>query len=69
MITTSALCAHLEGTFGARLDIARRTYDREPTVENEIRKFEAQRAYNTVYGILYEFEEANSATDHDNTSC
>ena len=60
MITTSELTAHLEGTFGARLDIARRAYDREPTVENEIRKFEAQRTYDTIYGIVYEFNEANT---------
>ena len=69
MITTSALCAHLEGTFEARRDIAQEVYNRDPNTENSIRLEEAERSYNTLYGILYEFEEANSATDNDNTSC
>ena len=69
MISTSALCAQLEGTFEARYNIAKTNFNRDPSEENRIKFYEAQRTYDTVYGILYEFEEANSATDHDNTSC
>jgi len=68
MISTSALCAQLEGTFEARYNIAKNNFNRDPSEENRIKFYEAQRAYDTVYGILYEFGEAN-ATDHDNTSC
>ena len=69
MITTSALCANLEGTFEARYNIAKRNFERDPNSENRIKFYEAQRTYDTIYGMLYEFEEANSATDNDNTSC
>jgi hypothetical protein len=68
MISTSALCAQLEGTFEARYNIAKNNFNRDPSEENRIKFYEAQRAYDTVYGILYEFGESN-ATDYDNTSC
>lgn len=61
MITTSELMAHLEGTFEARYDIAKRNWDRAHTEENRIVLQEARKAYDTVYGILYEFSEANSS--------
>ena len=60
MITTSELTAHLEGTFSARYDIAKRNFERDPTEENRIKYYEAQRTYDTLYGILYEFDEANT---------
>lgn len=63
MITTSELTAHLEGTFKARYDIAQREYNRDPNTEKSIRLEEAERTYNTVYGILYEFDEANGVYD------
>lgn len=69
MISTSALCAHLEGTFHGRLESAKRAVEYNPSDENRIRLSEIQQAYDLVYGMLYEFEEANSATDYDNTSC
>lgn len=69
MITTSALCAHLEGTFHGRLEAAKRAVSYNPTDENRIRLSEVQQAYDLIYGILYQFEESNSATDHDDTSC
>ena len=69
MISTSALCAQLEGTFEARYNIAKTNFNRDPSEENRIKFYEAQRTYDTVYGILYEFEESNSATDNDYTSC
>lgn len=61
MITTSELMAHLEGTFSARYSIAETNYDREPTTENYIRMQEARKSWDTVYGILYEFSEANTS--------
>ena len=69
MITTSALCANLEGTFEARYNIAKRNFERDPNSENRIKFYEAQRTYDTIYGMLYEFEKANSAVDYDDTSC
>ena len=59
MITTSELTAHLEGTFSARYSIAETNYDREPTQENYLLMQAAKEAYDTVYGIIYEFDEAN----------
>lgn len=61
MITTSELMAQLEGTFEARYNIAKNNFNRDPSQENRIRFYEAQRAYDTVYGILYEFSEANTS--------
>ena len=69
MITTSALCAHLEGTFEARYNIAKDNYNRNQNDENYFRLQEAAKAYDTVYAIIYEFEESNSAIDNDYTSC
>ena len=66
MITTSALCAHLEGTFYGRLEAAKRAVEYNPSDENRIRLSEIQQAYDLVYGILYQFGESN-ATDNDNT--
>lgn len=60
MITTSELTAHLEGTFSARYSIAETNYDRNPTQENYIRMEEARKAFDTVYGVIYEFNEANT---------
>ena len=60
MITTSELTAHLEGTFSARYSIAETNYDRNPTQENYIRLEEARKAFDTVYGVIYEFNEANT---------
>lgn len=60
MITTSELTAQLEGTFKARYDIAKRNFERDPTEENRIKYYEAQRTYDTLYAIIYEFDEANS---------
>ena len=60
MITTSELTAHLEGTFSARYSIAETNYDRNPTQENYIRMEEARKAFDTVYGAIYEFNEANT---------
>ena len=60
MITTSELTAHLEGTFSARYDIAKRNFERQPTEENRIKYYEAQRTYDTIFGIVYEFNEANT---------
>ena len=62
-ITTSELTAHLEGTFKERYDIAKRNWDRSHTEEHRIVLQEAQRTYDTVYGILYEFDEANGVYD------
>lgn len=59
MISVNELTAHLEGTFSARYSIAETNYDREPTQENYIRMEEARRAYDTVYGIIYQFDESN----------
>lgn len=61
MISTNELTAQLEGTFKARYDIAKRNFERDPTEENRIKFYEAQRAYDTVFGIIYEFDEANSS--------
>ena len=60
MITTSELTAHLEGTFKARRDIAERRYFGHPTEENLARLEEANETWNTIYGIVYEFNEANT---------
>ena len=60
MITTSELTAHLEGTFTARLEIAQREAWADPSIPNQIRMEEAKKTYDTLYGILYEFEEANT---------
>lgn len=64
VITTSELTAQLEGTFSARYDIAKRVFEDDPTEENRIKYNEAKRAYDTVYGIIYEFDEANSQGDY-----
>ena len=69
MISTQALCAQLEGTFEARYNIAKNNYNRNQSDENYFRLQEAAKAYDTVYGIIYEFEESNSAIDNDYTSC
>ena len=60
MITTSELTAHLEGTFEGRLEVAKRIVQYDPSRENQIRLEEAQRAYDTVFGVIYEFNEANT---------
>ena len=60
MITTSELTAHLEGTFSARYSIAETNYDRFPTEDNYIRMVEAKRTLDTIVGIVYEFNEANT---------
>ena len=61
-ISVNELTAHLEGTFSARYSIAETNYDRDPTPENYIRMEEARRTYDTIYGILYEFDESNQST-------
>jgi hypothetical protein len=60
MITTSALTAHLEGTFEARLEIAQRNWKRSHTEEHRIALQHARETYDTIFGILYEFDEANT---------
>jgi len=60
MIPTSELTAHLEGTFSARYDIAKRNFDRDPSAENRTKLYEAQRTLDTITGIVYEFNEANT---------
>ena len=60
MISVNELTAHLEGTFSARYSIAETNYDRNPTQENYLLMQEARKAYDTVYGIIYEFDESNS---------
>ena len=60
MITTSALTAHLEGTFKERYEIACRVAWADPSIPNQIRLEEAKKAWDTIFGILYEFDEANT---------
>ena len=60
MISVNELTAHLEGTFSARYSIAETNYDRNPTQENYLLMQAAKQAYDTVYGIIYEFDESNS---------
>lgn len=60
MITTSELTAQLEGVFEARYEIAKRNWDRLHSEEHRIELQAAKRAYDTVYGIIYEFNEANT---------
>ena len=64
MITTSELTAQLEGVFEARYNIAKRNFERDPSIENRIKFYEAQRTYDTVYGVIYEYNEANSQGDY-----
>ena len=60
MITTSELTAHLEGTFHGRLEAAKRAVEYNPSDENRIRLSEIQQAYDLIYGIIYQFNEANT---------
>ena len=60
MITTSALTAHLEGTFRERYEIAKRVLAVDFSRPNQIRMEEAKKALDTIEGILYEFDEANT---------
>ena len=60
MITTNELTAHLLGTFEARVEIAQRAYNRDPSPEHLRGLIHAEETYNTIYGIVYEFDEANS---------
>ena len=60
MITTSALTAHLEGTFRERYDIACRVAWADPSIPNQIRLEEAKKTLETVEGILYQFDESNT---------
>ena len=68
MITTSELTAHIEGTFTARLEIAQEVYNRDPNTENSIRLEEAERTYNTLYGILYQFDASNEESNNQSNT-
>lgn len=61
MISTNELTAHLLGTFEGRLEVAKRNFERDPSAENQLLLNVAEETYNTVYGIVYEFDEANGA--------
>jgi hypothetical protein len=64
MISTNELTAHILGTFEGRLEIAKRNHDRDPTEKNQLLLNVAEETYNTLYGIVYEFDEANSQGDY-----
>ena len=63
MIQTSEMTAHLEGIFQARLDIAQRRAWADPSIQNQVRLEEATKTHETIFGILYQFEESNSQGD------
>ena len=64
MISVNELTAHLEGTFEGRVKVAERMFLYDPSEVNQVRLDEARRAYDTVYGILYQFDESNSQGDY-----
>ena len=64
MISVNELTAHLEGTFAGRLEVAKRNWDRSHTDQHRIELQCAQNAYDTVYGILYQFDESNRQGDY-----
>ena len=60
MIRTSELCAHLDGTFRERYEIAKRVLATNFSTPNKIRMEEAKKSLETIEGILYQFEESNT---------